>query len=646
MGLKLRVGSLEYRAVENTAGQFEISFSSEEPYTRYGMPEILSHDANAVDLSRFDNGSAALLFTHGRDPNYGRMPIGKIVRAWVDAEQKKCRAIVELDDEDEQCNRLRSKLEKGMLTGVSVGYSVSEWTELKAGCKSADGRFTGPAVIASRWQPCEISLEPVPADASVGYGRSLYDDEEEERTMDGMEEKVGAAPTQTKVKSDTVIPQPAPAQIDVRQAQQDATTAERTRVLEISTLCRSFDTDPEGYLRNGYTVDQAKAALLEKLAKDRAPVQSGVRADDGIVSEELDKVRAAAADGLLLRCGVTMENPAIGAKEFQGMSVRDIAAECLSRAGESNVLRMGKDELLKRSLTPDSAFTAIMANVANKIVLGAGSTAQTTFQHWTSKSSSSDFRPTEYYEISESGSLDEVPQNGELKEGRLSDKPVATRRLITLGKKISFTRQMFINDDISMISRTLAAYTMAFVRGINKTVYDILKDNKAMYDGNLLFSAEHNNLGIAGAPGTATFAQARKLMRNQKDLGGEVVLNLAPSYILSSAADETVIEAFLASQADPAGAHSGVANVFRNSMQLIVDAELDVDSGTQPYYFASDPRMTGTVDVCYLNGNESPVVETQPDFDHLGISYRVYGDRGVTLLGYRGLVKNPGTVTK
>lgn len=85
-----------------------------------------------------------------------------------------------------------------------------------------------------------------------------------------------------------------------------------------------------------------------------------------------------------------------------------------------------------------------------------------------------------------------------------------------------------------------------------------------------------------------------------------------------------------------------MANVFRNKMQMVVDAELDVDSGAQPFYFAADPRMADTVEVDYLNGVETPAVEMQADFDRLGFRYRIYGDRGITLLGYRGLVKNPG----
>jgi hypothetical protein len=38
--------------------------------------------------------------------------------------------------------------------------------------KSLDGRFTGPCDIAKKWMPYEISIVSIPADATVGVGRS------------------------------------------------------------------------------------------------------------------------------------------------------------------------------------------------------------------------------------------------------------------------------------------------------------------------------------------------------------------------------------------------------------------------------------------------------------------------------------------
>ena len=49
---------------------------------------------------------------------------------------------------------------------------VDSWEEVNPGKESADGRFTGPGSIARKWTPTEISIVSVPADATVGVGRS------------------------------------------------------------------------------------------------------------------------------------------------------------------------------------------------------------------------------------------------------------------------------------------------------------------------------------------------------------------------------------------------------------------------------------------------------------------------------------------
>ena len=646
-----RSANLMCRAVDGQTNRYELAFSSEEPYARWGDVEVLLHEPGAVDLSRFGD-VGTLLFSHGNDPNYGRVPIGRVLRAWLDETDRVCRAEIEFDEEDESCKRLKSKLDRGMLNGVSVGYSVRAWTRLEPGQRSVDGRFTGPMYLAAQWTPHEISLEPVPADPTVGLGKNF--DHEEDNQMNENEMNNGirgaAAPAnQPTAEQPAVAPAvPAAPEGDARSVEPNAPNPdpiaeERTRAAGIVALCGRFGLDSTEYIRGGESLERVQTSVLEALARRPGgqPVATGARGVE-IVADEVDKTRAAAVDGLLMREGLAVKNPAPGAEEFRGMSLQAIAAECLMRSGVSGANRMSRDELWKRSLTPDSAFSAIAANVADRVVLAAHEAAPTTFQYWTTKGSLTDFRPTDVYEISESGELDEIKQTGEFKEARLSDKKVAQKKLLTFGKMVTFSRQMFINDDIGMVTRTLTALTMAFQRGINKAVYGLLKDNPTMYDGNTLFSAAHKNLCTGAAPGTAAFAEARKLMRRQKDLGGKVTMNISPAYVLTSSADETTIEALLASLADPSGSNSGVANVFRNKMQMVVDAELDVDSGAQPFYFAADPRMADTVEVDYLNGVETPAVEMQADFDRLGFRYRIYGDRGITLLGYRGLVKNPG----
>lgn len=140
-----------------------ISFSSEEPYRRYFGMEILDHAEGAVDLSRL-NTIGVVLFNHNRD-----QVIGKVLRAWVE----NGRGMAEIEfDSDTEAEKIFSKVKSGTLKTTSVRYSVEVWEEVKAGAVSADGRFNGPCMIARKWTPLESSIVSVPADATVGVGRS------------------------------------------------------------------------------------------------------------------------------------------------------------------------------------------------------------------------------------------------------------------------------------------------------------------------------------------------------------------------------------------------------------------------------------------------------------------------------------------
>lgn len=140
-----------------------ISFSSETPYRRYFGMEILDHASGAVDLSRL-NETGVLLFNHDVD-----QVMGKVIRAWV--ENSRGMAEVEFDT-DADAEKIFSKVRTGTLKTTSVRYAVDAWEEVKAGATSADGRFTGPCMIARKWTPLEVSIVSVPADATVGVGRS------------------------------------------------------------------------------------------------------------------------------------------------------------------------------------------------------------------------------------------------------------------------------------------------------------------------------------------------------------------------------------------------------------------------------------------------------------------------------------------
>lgn len=168
--LQRDIFDMQVKADAENSNVFELSFSSEEPYTRYFGNEILDHADGACDLSRL-NEIGVVLFNHNRDK-----VIGKIKRAWIDDSRGK--AEIEFDSDDE-AKTIMEKVASGTLKGVSVGYAIDNWEIVENGKKSTDGRFEGPCYIAKKWTPLEISIVSIPADSTVGVGRSF--DEEKEK---------------------------------------------------------------------------------------------------------------------------------------------------------------------------------------------------------------------------------------------------------------------------------------------------------------------------------------------------------------------------------------------------------------------------------------------------------------------------------
>jgi len=61
------------------------------------------------------------------------------------------------------------------------------------------------------------------------------------------------------------------------------------------------------------------------------------------------------------------------------------------------------------------------------------------------------------------------------------------------------------------------------------------------------------------------------------------------------------------------------------------------------WYLLSDPNDLPVIEVAFLNGNESPTIDSaEAEFNVLGIQMRGYHDFGVALQDARGGVKSKG----
>lgn len=608
--------------VDTDSRTVELSFSSETPYGRWFGDEILCHDEECINLERFNNGLGTVLFNHDRDA-----VVGHIEKVWL--EDNRGKALVRFDT-DEQSETIFQKVQSGTLQGVSVGYAINRYEVLEdEDTKSTNGRFNGPAYVVTDWEPLEISIVSVPADPTVGVGRSAeeihtsIDTQEDNTRMDQEKnlevQEVKSAPVETGLT-----------QTDLQKAMEQ----ERKRTSEITAMFRDFDVEgADEAIVLGKSVEEAREMVMDQLrARNK-----GVSVTMG--EAESDKFRAAAQDAVLMAAGIPVADAAPGAQELRGYSMVEMARESLRRESGSTVNFGDNMELARAAINSTSTFPAIMSNLANKSVMVGFNEAETTYQIWAGKGSNRDFKEAARVALSEAGNLELVPEGGQFKQDSFGEASARTK-VATYGKLFSLTRQAIINDDLGLFSKIATKYGSAAKRLVNKMVYAQLTGNVKMQDNIALFDSKHGNVaGTGEALSVKAIAKAITAMRRQKGIQGEATLNITPKYLVVPPELEMTAYQIVNSTAAVDGVNSGVANPYKGRFIVVADAELtDPDA----WYLVADATQHDTIEVTYLNGVETPRLETRQGFDVDGIEYKVAFDCGVSALDFRGLYKNAG----
>lgn len=160
--------------------EFDISFSSTVPYSRYywgldtDADEILLHGADNVDLSRL-NCKGSVLFNHNRDEF-----VGVINSAYL--KDNKGRVAIRFSDVGKGAE-IAQAVRSGILNNVSVGYTVDDYKYVPATEKE------NAKMLITKWTPYEVSVVTAPADISVGFGRTIQEEKPLEVSMGNEKDK-------------------------------------------------------------------------------------------------------------------------------------------------------------------------------------------------------------------------------------------------------------------------------------------------------------------------------------------------------------------------------------------------------------------------------------------------------------------------
>ena len=485
---------------------------------------------------------------------------------------------------------------------------------------------------------------------------------EEQAEFDTLQREIDRLNAEIEAEERQQTPPPAPATTPDNtppaatggQDDQQRILDERTRIANISTMCRDFgmdDTDLQRFIKDGTTEDQVRAAILKKLRTDSAPLRTGIH----ITNTGEDEFRRDASEGLLLRGGVELEKPSQGAAQFAHMTLRDLAIECLERSGMANARRMSNDELLQELFSrqyynPTAAFPTILDNAINKAYVEGHKQVPVTFDQWTKKGSLKDFKVHDNnYLYGPVGEFLEVPEGGELKNDIPTDAKRPTRRIKTYGKQFTLSRQAFINDDIDLVTRIPARYAAAARKTINSQCCRILMDNPTIYDGKPLFHASHKNVLTTGTGITKDAMQAMIMaLSTQKDEFDQAIIVRPAKLLLPAGYSFDIYTLFNSPTINTTGNTQAVNPLYRykDSIAIVEEPTFNALAGgfgnVMPWWLFGATEDTDFIEVDYLNGQEIPTIRRMETPGQLGFVWDIYLDWGINVMDFRGAIKNPG----
>lgn len=563
-------------------------------------------------------------------------------------------------------------LEDRVIRNVSVGY-VRDAIEM-----IAPAELTGMWIYrVTRWTPMEVSLTPIPADMdsqvrsvggrlqdaaghevrsypcaiteqspTVGITAANPTSTFEGRSMPGNTNADGGttAPAQTIAPAAPAATHPATA----------TPVATDTRAADIVDLCARHGVAQlaGGMIRAGNTIEQASRAVLDELAR-RDSASGGHRNVGRIetVRDEMQVRMAGIEQAILHRIAASTQLDDNG-RQYRGLSLIEMGRDFLEAHGQPtrglDRMTLASRMLNFRAGGPmgTSDFSSLFANVANKRLRSAYDENAGTYALWARRAPNApDFKNMSVVQLAGAPDLLQTNEAGEFKYGAMTDGG-ETYAMLTYGRIVSLTRQAIVNDDLRAFERMVSAFGFAARRLENRTVYSQLTANANLADGGALFNATavttaggHANLIASSALAIGTLTTGRTNMRLQKGLQSEE-LNLAPSYLIVPAALEQT--AYNLTSANYVPATKAEINEFRaggrTALTPVVEPVLDANSATA-WYLAASNSQVDTVEYCYLDGAEGPVIESEIGFETDGVSYKCRLDFAAKAVDYRGLLK-------
>lgn len=278
-------------------------------------------------------------------------------------------------------------------------------------------------------------------------------------------------------------------------------------------------------------------------------------------------------------------------------------------------------------------LTGILGNAINRKIRAGWDYVETAWRSVAETVSVSDYKAFTSYVLNAGGEYDEVPVGGTIPHGELSE-DTYSNQLKRYGKMFAIDEIDIINDDLGAITKRAFAFGRGAGLKLNNVFWTLFQN-----DGSFFSSGNANKVASAGVLSVANLNALVKAFKKQTDSTGALV-GLSPATLLVPVALEATA---LGLYNDPefrdttASKNFTTGNPWRSKFKPVASAYLTNDDD---YYLLADPQIAATVQVAFLNGQDGPVIESNPTaFDTFGIQYRAKFSFGVAFADPKAGVK-------
>jgi hypothetical protein len=341
-------------------------------------------------------------------------------------------------------------------------------------------------------------------------------------------------------------------------------------------------------------------------------------------------------------------------KRFRGgISLQELLLEAAWANGYTGKNFRDSRSVLRFAFAPDlqAGFSSIdvggiLSTVANKFLLEGFYSVERTWRNICAVRNVSDFKTVTSYRLIGKDQYEKVAPGGELKHGTLGNETYQNKA-DTYGLMLSIDRRDLINDDLGAVTSVPRKLGRGSGLKINDVFWTVFMNNAAF------FSAANKNFlsGVDTALNIDGLNKAELAFQEQVDGDGKPISVLPIILLIPPALSAMAAQLFKATEIrdNSAGSKYPVSNTHQGKFRAEVSRYLGnpqyPGNSSKAWYLFGDPNDLPVIEVAFLNGQESPTIETaEADFNVLGIQMRGYHDFGVALQDPRGGVKSKGEV--